>query len=104
MSDSNETRSPREGTLSDRPGLRQRFKEALRSQPPDYQGYYLSAIATLARLDTASPTDVAEGLSPEYRQRALEPRRGLPHYIRLLQDLMRAIEAQQPRLTVVRDD
>ena len=48
--------------------------------------------------------DAPADLGPEYRQRTLDPRRGLPHYIQLLQDLMRAIEAQQPRLTVVRDD
>jgi hypothetical protein len=71
---------------------------------PNYQDCYLSAIRTLARLDKASPEEIAADLGPEYRQRALEPRRGLPHYIQLLQDLMRAIEAQQPRLTVVRDE
>jgi ParB-like chromosome segregation protein Spo0J len=70
----------------------------------DYKGWYLSAIAALARLDTASVDDVAADLGPEQRQRALEPRRGLPHYIQLLQDLKRAIEDVRPDLKVVNDE
>jgi hypothetical protein len=65
---------------------------------PNYQGCYLSAIRALARLEKASPEEIAADLGPEYRQRALEPGRGLPHYIQLLQDLKRAIERQQPGL------
>jgi hypothetical protein len=108
MSDAHEPRAPRAVTLSDRPDLRRQFEEALASRRPDYQGYYLSVIAALARFDAAiqdaTPQEVAESLSPKYRQDALAWGRGLPHYIRLLQDLVRAIETQRPSLKVVRDE
>jgi hypothetical protein len=70
---------------------------------PNYQGSYLSAIRALARLAKASPQEIAADLGPELRQRALDPRRGLSHYIQLLQDLKRAIERQRPGLKVVRE-
>ena len=73
--------------------------------PPrrDYRGRLVSALRALEALDRAgSAEEIVVDLSPALRQRALDPRRGLPHYIRLLQDLKRAIETQQPRLTVVR--
>jgi hypothetical protein len=104
MSDSKETRASREATLSDRPDLRCRFEAELVRQGPDYQGYYLSAVAALARLDTATAEDIIESLSPEHRRRLLDPRRGLRHYIALLQRLVHLAEAHRPSLTVVRDE
>lgn len=71
---------------------------------PNYQRWYLRAVSALGRLDKASLEEIAADLGPEGRQRALDPLRGLPHYIQLLQDLMRASEAQQPSLTVVKQE